>query len=215
MKNDPDNPRPTFTPEEIDKLLKRLKAFSQTPAKFSNKHSSEKRQLLWFYVRILLGTGMRPGKETESLTWFDYLMSKDPRGKWRSTFTVRPETNKTKRGRLVIIDDETNDEIHKLQMLQISWGLDGQKGRLFRTSDNQPATRMGDLFKKFLRENDLEETDRGEIRTTYSLRHYYCTQKLIAGVPPHILAKQTGHDPNILLNWYSKATPVDWADMLT
>jgi integrase len=103
----------------------------------------------------------------------------------------------------------------KLRMQLIAWDCYDANGYMFCTERGKRVHDLDKLFAQFLSDIGLQENELEQKRTLYSLRHTYCTRKLIQGVPPHILAKQTGHSVNILLHWYSKAAPVDWADILT
>ena len=206
---DPENPRPHFTDDELERIL------SMLPHWRSDK-DDRKAVILRYVVELMAGTGIRPGRECQLLRWTDFQIWGVGNGKPRYKLRIRPETNKTRRGREVVMGAATADLIDgKLRFQLMDWKCFSQTGFLFCTEPDQPVDDLDKLFAQFLTECGLAFNDLGRKRTLYSIRHSYCTQKLIKGVPPHILAKQTGHEPKVLLKWYSKATPTDWADILT
>lgn len=202
-------PRPTFTPDEMAVILEKLETWSKGGHKWSAR---DRRQMLWYQVNLMLGSGLRPGGEVDQLKWSD-ITTFARRGHIAGfQIRVRPETNKMKEGRTVMVNFETGSLIN--YELKLNSKATKPNDFIFQDRSGRPAYDMHHVWGAFIKTTGLEYNDLGERRVLYSLRHYYITQKLIKGVAPHILAKQTGHSVNMLLRWYSKAISADWSDIL-
>ena len=66
-----------------------------------------------------------------------------------------------------------------------------------------------------LRHCELPTNSAGEMRTLYSFRHTYATNKLLTGTDIYTLAKQMGTSVAILERHYSKLSPLLAASKLT
>ena len=207
VKMDPPNPRPHFTDDEIQHLLLELDQFAER---------GPKEHILKYMTRLMLGTGIRPGQEVEMLRWTDFQIYSVKDGKARYKLRIRPETNKTRKGREVVMDADTAFDIDtKWRLIQNNWGVLQPNSRIFLLPNGESPQDMFNSWDRLMRITNLEFNDLGQKRPMYSLRHTYITKKLVSGVPPHIVAKQVGHSAKFTTEWYSKATPVDWADILT
>jgi site-specific recombinase XerD len=74
---------------------------------------------------------------------------------------------------------------------------------IFCGFDGKPVSNFTNAFKKVLADTGLLEDRWGKARSIYSLRHFYCTQSLLSGVPIHMLAKNMGTSVTHIENHYS------------
>ena len=63
---------------------------------------------------------------------------------------------------------------------------------VFGDRDGKPVENFNKTFAGVLTKLSLLDDRWGKRRTVYSLRHFYCTQSLLSGVPIHVLAKNMG-----------------------
>jgi len=199
----PPNVRATFSPSEMELLLKKLEDFAT---------KSSRNLLLKHYVHLILGTGVRPGGEVEQLRWSDYSVWNVKNGKPRYKLRIRPETNKTKRGREAIVNSDTAFSLENLQLLQMNWKIYEPNGLIFQLEDGSPFRYTYAVWDRFMRFADLMFDDCGNKRPIYSLRHYYITEKIKEGVPVHFIAKQCGNSVRIIERTYDKVVALDVAD---
>lgn len=80
--------------------------------------------------------------------------------------------------------------------------LDGKPGELQPTDLLfRPFNR--DLFNQILREEELKEDRDGKLRTAYSLRHYYISQRIMEGANIHAVANNCGTSVEMIEKFYA------------
>ncbi len=202
--------RPTFSFEEYDLLIKKLRHWHK---KGQTEKSKMMRRLLHDYVLILANTGMRHGTESMNLKWKDidwYI------GKNKKKYLMLTVDGKTGNRQLIarhrVVDYLTRikNRFNDLKALTLD-EIFAQKidDYVFRLDDGAQTKNIHQTFEKFLADNDLLiGTTSDKPRTLYSLRHFYATYELYRGRSIHQLAKQMGTSVTMLEQHYSKLTPM-------
>jgi|LauGreDrversion4_2_1035121.scaffolds.fasta_scaffold110697_2 integrase len=210
--------RPAFTREEINYLLEFLKTYSE------GGHSSiakQMRQLGRDYFELLIGTGMRCGKESLHIKWKHiewYIDSNTAKrylriwvsGKTGARQLIAKHKVQEALERLVsrepLFNGKTLDmvltEKHDVYLFKL---IDGNRPKSFHTTFNWLMKASG----------LLKDATTGQNRTQYSLRHTYATLALTdGGMDVHTLAKQMGTSVGMIEKHYSKLTATMAADRL-
>lgn len=210
--------RPGFTKEEIEFLLNYLKTYS------TGGHSGvakEMRLLSRDYIELLIGTGMRCGKESLNIKWKHiswYTDSKTDKrylriwvtGKTGARYLIAKHSVKDALERLINREnlfekkslDEVLDQKHDVYLFKFN---DGTRPKSFHTT-----------FIWLMKASGLlKDNATGQNRTLYSLRHTYATLALTdGGMDVHTLAKQMGTSVGMIEKHYSKLTATMAADRL-
>jgi hypothetical protein len=74
--------------------------------------------------------------------------------------------------------------------------------------DGKPVENFNKTFSSILSRLKLSDDRWGKRRTVYSLRHFYCTQCLLSGIPVHIIAKNMGTSISYIEKHYSHVLTV-------
>jgi len=211
-------PRPGFTREEIDYLLNFLKTYS---AGGHSEIAKEMRLLGRDYIELLIGTGMRCGKESLSIRWKHISWYTDAStgkrylriwvtGKTGARYLIAKHSVKDALERLIsreqLFKDKTLDQVldekHETFIFRLKNG-------------NQPKSFHTTFIWLMKASGLLKDSSTGQNRTLYSLRHTYATLALTdGGMDVHTLAKQMGTSVGMLEKHYSKLTATMAADRL-
>ena len=197
------NPRDAFTSAEMEKIIDYLASWRGSGKK---RETQDTRTLLYFIVQTLNATGMRPGKEIESLMWNDvsYDFKTHPSDRFLR-ICVRPETTKVRTPRILVAERWLNDILmSELQCQMLRWGLVCNQGFVFRGRDNYRPRTYARAFEQALQNLGLLYTYDKKKRTLYSIRHHYITRKLYEGRSVHLISKQCGNSTAIIEKVYSK-----------
>lgn len=211
-------PRPGFTREEIDFLLNYLKTYS------TGGHSEvakEMRLLSRDYIELLIGTGMRCGKESLNIRWKHITWYTDSNtgkrylriwvtGKTGARYLIAKHNVKEALDRVLsreaLFNGKTLDEVlnekHDVPLFKFK---DGTQPKSFHTT-----------FIWLMKASGLlKDSATGQNRTLYSLRHTYATLELIENkTDVHTLAKQMGTSIGMIEKHYSKLTATMAAEKL-
>ena len=210
--------RPGFSREEVDYLLNFLKDYSL------GGHSAvakEMRLLSRDYIELLLGTGMRCGKESQHIKWkhiewyYDGATDKRYLRLWVSGKTG---------SRLLIAKHNVKDILERLisrEKLFEGKDLDAVLKEkhdvyLFKYSDGTRPSSFHTTFIWLMKASGLlKDSTTNQNRTLYSLRHTYATLELTENrTDLHTLAKQMGTSVGMIEKHYSKLTATMAADRL-
>lgn len=202
--------RPTFEPEEILNIGFFFEDWCKEPA--SNHRNREIRKLIWCFSFFSVLTGMRPGTELKELKWGDV----DPYWSHNENTYVKirvrkGKTHKTTGAREVIARPEIVWFIERLREINPNQKPDDY---VFRLPDGTYPRHPNTIFRQVLRAMNMEY-ENGEKRSLYSLRHYYITQQILAGVDIHIIARQCGTSTAMIEKHYSHIISTLVADKLT
>ncbi len=161
----------------------------------------ENRYLTRVLVALLAATGLTPGSETYTLTAAQITVERDTNGRSSVRINVRPRAGKRSRGRVVWANsDDGRVSLHALSLPL--WRAQHETaeakrrnpaGWLFaRPSDGRfPIYTV--VFREVLAALNLRvDPATGVNRRLYSLRHYYATESLRAGIPVALITKNMG-----------------------
>lgn len=210
--------RPGFTREEIDRLLEFLKSYSLGG---HSEVAKEMRLLLRDYIELLIGTGMRCGKESLNIQWKHiswYMDSTTGKrylriwvtGKTGARYLIAKHFVKDALERLVsrekVFESKTLDQVIE----------DKSELYLFKFQNGDRPKSFHTTFIWLMKASGLlKDTATGQNRTLYSLRHTYATLELIENkTDVHTLAKQMGTSIGMIERHYSKLTATMAAERL-
>ena len=208
-------PRPAFTRDEINYLLKFMETWiagGRTAA------TREIKPLLRDYVEMLLYTGMRHGTEAMGICWNNiewhthkgvrYLriwVSGKTGGRWLIAKHAAVDTLKRLQGRQMALAKLGFDELLKAK----------SKHKIFAYSNGTQPHDLRGTFRQLMKDTGLLKDTEGQNRTLYSLRHTYATLELLEhGTDIHTLSKQMGNSAAMIERHYSKLTPTMAAERL-
>jgi integrase len=213
--------RPTFSETEWKKVYEHLREWVKEPMGSapdeqggslhrSGPHALHRfqRELLRNYLLFMANSGLRPN-EARQLLWRDIRLEKDEDGKAALVVEVAP-TTKTG-ARTVVCREGAQFYLDRLRKIAKNTEPDAY---VFGGHDGKPVDNFNKTFHKILTGLDLLNDRWGKRRTVYSLRHFYCTQALLSGVPIHILAKNMGTSIAYIEKHYSHVLTVMQAKQL-
>lgn len=202
--------RPTFTEDEWQAIYKFLRTWvvekmQTAPGKGGGRlhrkgpHAMHRyqRELLRNYLLFMANSGLRPN-EARQLCWRDIRTEKDADGKKALVIEVSP-TTKTG-ARTVVCRDGADVYLTRLKKLSRHSEPDDL---VFAGWDGEPVENFNKSFSTILGKLKLLNDRWGKRRTVYSLRHFYCTQCLLSGIPIHVLAKNMGTSITYIEQHYS------------
>ncbi len=191
--------RPTFTEDEWKRIYTYLREWVDEDVELADADKGGKlhrsgptalhrfqRQLLRHYLLFLANSGLRPN-EAKQLLWRDVREEQDEDGNPVTVIEVAP-TTKTG-ARTVVCRSGTGHYLERLKTLSDNNKPDDP---VFCGTDGDPVESFNNAFKRVLGDLKLLDDRWGKRRSVYSLRHFYCTQSLLSGVPIHVLAKNMG-----------------------
>lgn len=210
--------RPGFTRAEIDYLLDFLESYSQGG---HSARAKEMRLLSRDYIELLIGTGMRCGKESLHIKWKHIEWYTDTNtAKRYLRIWVSGKTG----SRLLIAKHNVRETLERLisrEDLFKGKDLDAVLTEkhdvyLFKYSNGEQPKSFHTTFIWLMKASGLlKDTATGQNRTLYSLRHTYATLALTDGaMDVHTLAKQMGTSVGMIEKHYSKLTATMAADRL-
>jgi site-specific recombinase XerD len=219
------NHRPSFTTNEAEVLKEKLNEWVTSASSHDGGHVSNYRKLFRLYCLVIYYSGIRPGKEMQSLKWRDIEYVQ---GKKDIFVKLVVETSKTKSGKprrrpVIALGFLKNH----LEEVRENKELLGQGGHVFahpattqlnNSFVGEPIASFKEQWNNFIVWSGLEHSEGVENsrRTLYSLRHLYFEQRLInSDVSLYALAKNGGTSPEMITQWYAHVLPTDFADQLS
>jgi len=171
--------RPDFTKDDYAVIYRGMRKWATEARK---GHETELRAVLREYVLVLANTGIRAGTEAMNLKWQQVFYFEQDKRMYLA-LNVNGKTGL----REVIARQNTVRYLDRLRKLNPDW-QDGtfeeflgkkHDAYVFRINDKDMTTTFGRMFKRFLKNKELQKDPRtGKERTLYSLRHYYATMAL-------------------------------------
>ena len=208
-------PRPAFTRDEINYLLKFMETWIHGGRTVATR---EIKPLLRDYVEMLLYTGMRHGTEAMGISWNNI--------EWHTHKGVRYlriwVSGKTG-GRWLIAKHAAVAVLERLKSRRKTFAkidLDDllsskNKDKVFAYGNGTQPHDLRGTFRLLMKDSGLLKDADGQNRTLYSLRHTYATLELLEhGTDIHTLAKQMGNSAAMIERHYSKLTPTMAAERL-
>ncbi|WP_096703734.1 tyrosine-type recombinase/integrase [Magnetospirillum sp. 15-1] len=224
--------RPAFTKEQAGKLLDYdANAFYPITAKMDAAtvaRLEDDRMVFKAWLALMLGTGIRPGKEHHGIKWKHFEQHDDENGKNHLYLTVQKDTKTGSRN--VHVDTETYAIF--LGTYKAFPSRDSEifmqgpvYGTKFKAPDDyvlcdqetgKPILRFDRQFHTMLRNLKMEHDDNGDAFTPYSLRHTWATLKLNAGMNERLVALNLGTSPEMVHRHYghdnTKSRASEFAD---
>jgi integrase len=210
--------RPGFTRVEIDYLLDFLESYSEGG---HSARAKEMRLMSRNYIELLIGTGMRCGKESLHIKWKHIEWYTDTNTDKRY---LRIWVSGKTGSRLLIAKHNVRETLERLisrEDLFRGKDLDTVFGEkhdiyLFKYSNGEQPKSFHTTFIWLMKASGLtKDTATGQNRTLYSLRHTYATLELTENrTDLHTLAKQMGTSVGMIEKHYSKLTTTMAADRL-
>lgn len=209
--------RGTFTQDELIELQKFLVKWA---TEGRTQKTRDLRELLILYVAFVACTGARPGTELYELKWKHIRFMQ---GATRRT--IRIDTPQGKVGaRPMYAREEMWPVLEKLKELHREFDditLDklvaGKNEQyVFRMRNGERPYNFVNVFKDGLTAANMLTNGRDEnVRTLYSLRHYYATQRLYENMTYEKLEEQMGTSTKMLKDHYKHLEIDAYADELT
>ncbi|MGO8754649.1 MAG: tyrosine-type recombinase/integrase [Gallionellaceae bacterium] len=213
--------RPTFSETEWKRVYEYLRDWVKesmvtSPGKNGGKLNRGgpnalhrfQREMLRHYLLFLANSGLRPN-EARQLLWRDIREEEDEDGTPALVIEVAP-TTKTG-SRTVVCREGTGHYLERLKKISKHTEPDDH---IFCGFDGEPVNNFNHSFKRVLTDTGLLKDRWGKCRSIYSLRHFYCTQSLLSGVPIHVLAKNMGTSITHIEQHYSHVLTVMQAKQL-
>jgi integrase len=196
------NARPSFEASEFTKLEQmsqlRLSDFEL------NEHVRRDRAILHAYIMIAAYTGMRP-TELKNLNWGDVLGYRETKDKQIGLRDIRIQCRgKGKARRFVPL----KAAVPWFDILWMFWTKamkadPADADPVFATPTGKRLCSVKKSLSELLKAAGLLTDHRGTRRTSYSFRHFYISQQLIAGVNVFLLAKNTGTSADMIDRFYA------------
>lgn len=200
--------RAALTREQYKKLLNTLPDWIEQSKIAKQRHY---RTVMRYWLPVMVGTGMRVGKESSAVKWKDYQ------------FELSPNSNKGA-WRLVIRDGKTVESRRKIVMgVQPVQAMNEWKSVseftepedfIFCNPDGSPLKDFGATFKNLCDAAGITEDAFGRKFTPYCLRHSYINFMLQEGVDIWKISKNSGNSPDIIRRFYAHDQTMDYIDEL-
>lgn len=210
--------RGTFTQDELIELQKFLVKWA---SEGRTQKTRDLRELLLLYVAFVACTGARPGTELYELCW-KHIRFIETATKKRA---IRIDTPTGKVGaRPMYAREEMKPALEKLKQLHKEFDgvtldelLAGKYEQyVFRMRNGERPYNFVNVFKDGLTAANMLTNGRDEnVRTLYSLRHYYATQRLYENMTYEKLEEQMGTSTKMLKDHYKHLEIDAYADELT
>ncbi|WP_141400527.1 hypothetical protein [Magnetospirillum sp. 15-1] len=202
--------RPHFDEDEIALLLIRMWELIPQGRK---QRTREIRQLLYYYVIILLLTGARPGKELDNLRWRHVDVAWEHGGQKYVKLTITAgKTIKYSKVRQRVITAPASVAAQPFKALMAWQGADKTPDDfVFRLPDGTLPGNVQHSFQTILKNIGMlwDKGDPPSRRTLYSLRHSYATTQIVHGTMSLIeLATHMGTSVAMLEQHYAHLGPL-------
>lgn len=197
-----DVPRPSFTADEFALLTTTSLQRLNDPT--LNDHVRRDRTILHSYMMIAAFTGCRP-TELYGLKWGDVLGYRRDRDKPIGERDFRLRVRGKLKSRTFV---PLEAALPWFDMQWVIWTRDMGREPLdsdpvFSTTTGTPLGSVKKSLGELLKACELLTDHRGVRRTSYSFRHFYISQQLIAGVDIFILAQNCGTSSDMIHRFYA------------
>jgi integrase len=197
------NRRPAFTKEQAKAILDYCNSFPDDP---SEKLTNE-RMVFSAFIHLVLGTGLRPGKEHQPIKWKHFSV-KVVGGVEHAYLTI---VKNTKTGtRQVRCDSFVWPMLSGFRYVSKFNGEDDFV--LANQETGEAVVSFKRQFNTMLKALRLETDVHGDNFVPYSLRHTYATLKLNEGVSDRLVGINMGTGPDMIHRYYGHDTSVSRAN---
>lgn len=168
--------------------------------------------LLYYFVRVLTATGMRPG-ELLNIRWAEMSVMKDDDKRDTIRFHVEKSKTQESSGRRDVVGRSIT---YTLIEAWKKFALHKKPNDyIFASWTGEEATHMGSNFADQLEAYGLTHTSDGRPYSLYSCRHTYATLTLrYSKINPYLVAANMGTGVENLKKHYGQITPLDVATQL-
>ena len=192
--------RPVFTVKEMVALEKFMLGWSENHPRSITRY---KRRLLLYYVMLLQKSGIRPGKEIDSICWkhidTNYLNTTNGIHYIRIDLPHR-KTERPSADDYVLV---TQDFQMWLDAIAAHTKRTEPDDYLFAAPDGTVVKGFSELFRYCLIDADMYYSKSGKGRTLYSLRHFFATETIGKRLVPYdVLAKHMATSVQMLHDFY-------------
>ncbi len=211
------NRRPSFTDEEVQHLLN---VAEQREYEVTNGRIRFLRGLLYAFAAFIAYSGMRPF-EAMRLKWEDITWKTNSNGQ---PIILAYVSGKNKE-RTLVTREYITEVIFRLQLLHAEhrkdipdderWDNDLLRGPIFCDTDGTPIRTFKKSFRELLQAAGLEFDRQGRKRDSYSLRHFYATERLLTGIDIYTLSTNLGTSVKMIEDHYGHVRPEMAKDELT
>ena len=195
-------PRPSFEADEYTRLENAALERLQAP----DLHPSVRRDrlILYCYIKIAAFSGMRP-TELKNLNWGDILGYRANRERPLKDRDIRIRARGKAKSRTFVAMEVV---LPLLDMLWADWvRLHGDDppddAPVFSTPSGVRLGSVKTALGGLLSATSLAVDHNGVRRTSYSFRHFYISQQIIAGVDVFLLARNCGTSVEMIDKWYA------------
>lgn len=204
--------RPTFTVPEYRRLYEGMRAWIKQAEHAEYRYT---RELLRDYVLILANSGIRVG-EANSLRESDVQAFVDENGNKNyllkvqgktGTRIVIPRTTSTRFIERVLKrnDQRRKEEANAPRQVRSPKRKQESKGDwFFAMYDGNKVITLIDQFHAVLKSINMQQNNRGEQYTLYSLRHFYAVNAIRRRIPIYDIARNMGTSVQIIEQYYGK-----------
>jgi integrase len=198
----PANARPSFEAHEFTEL-DRVSQIRMADPKL-NDHVRRDRAILHCWIMILAFTGMRP-TEARNLNWSDVLNYQEGADRPIGERDIRLRVRGKGKSRIFVPMRAALPWFDLLWQLRNMAQGSPPEGTdpVFASLGGQRLSSVKKSLSELLRASELLTDHRGMRRTSYSFRHFYITQQIIAGVEVFLLAKNTGTSSAMIERFYA------------
>lgn len=210
----PPSPRPSFSISEMNKLLKL--AQKRMVDKTVNAEIRRDREVLFAYITIAATTGMRP-TEMRNLNWGDVLRYRDGLTKRVGDRDIRIRARGKGKFREFIPLEGALPEFDRLWRMWKDGHENGEPNDddpVFAAPIGKRLISLNKSLTSLLDAAKLKVDHRGRARDSYSFRHFYISQQLIAGVDVFALARNCGTSPDMIDKFYGQVSVEQLKDQL-
>lgn len=204
--------RANFTDDEWKKIVKSVNHWLKE-AENNNPNAYRNRLYLKYFILIIGNTGIRPGTETQNLSWKCFFKGK-VEGQEKKRLFIRVLKGKTG-SRTVAPSTPVNSyknallKFRKKELKELKKTFD-ENEPIFCHKNGKPILSFKKGFKSFLKEYNLLKNKDGEKRVPYSLRHTYATRMIHSKMSHMFLAMNMGTSVKMLEKHYVHGDPYEY-----
>ena len=198
------NRRDEFTLEEYRRLHTKGRAWIKKTGK---SFSTEQRTVVYNFILIMCGTGMRP-PEAKNLRWRDITTAVDREQRKLVVLHVRGKDKERK----LVAPEKVGEYLDRVKALSKATA---PSDPVFTNRDGSQAESLYQaLIDDLLDYAGVRIGPSGAPRSTYCFRHTYATFRLSEGVDAYLLAEQMGTSVQMIQQHYGHVNTIKHANLV-